>query len=332
MENIYTYKAREAEENSVSSCEQMHTLAPKSQERILLKIKESSEILQHINFVPVIDLESAEGTLVAAGPFSSRTSKENLPRLCKSLIVDPKPYKCVQTNLDVSIRYSTIDAWTRLGGLHDRIDQALAEQTGLDQIMIGFNGTQAAEQTNRTTNPLLQDVNIGWLQKIRANAPEQIIDGAEIGPGSQYSSLDALAYAALQRLSAPCRKLPELVVLIDRETLNSKHALHLEQTGDLAGQLALQRILSSRELAGLPIFDAPFMPGGTMLITSLDNLSILYQEGAARQFIKDDVGSNAICFYRQRNEAYIVEDYDRCALVEGIEFAQPEPEGQQDEG
>jgi hypothetical protein len=40
-------------------------------------------------------------------------------------------------------------------------------------IMIGFNGKSTAVTTDRATNPLLQDVNIGWLEKIRTVAPER---------------------------------------------------------------------------------------------------------------------------------------------------------------
>jgi hypothetical protein len=46
----------------------------------------------------------------------------------------------------------------------------------LYRIMIGFNGTSAAATTDRSTNPKLQDVNIGWLQKIRTNAADRNVD------------------------------------------------------------------------------------------------------------------------------------------------------------
>ncbi len=41
-------------------------------------------------------------------------------------------------------------------------------------IMIGFNGVSHAAKSD-LENPLLQDVNIGWLQQYRANAPARVL-------------------------------------------------------------------------------------------------------------------------------------------------------------
>lgn len=46
-----------------------------------------------------------------------------------------------------------------------RIRNAIVKRQALDRIMIGFNGVKRAKTSNRAENPLLQDVNKGWLQK-----------------------------------------------------------------------------------------------------------------------------------------------------------------------
>lgn len=48
-----------------------------------------------------------------------------------------------------------------------RIRNAIVKRQALDRIMIGFNGVKRAKTSNRSENPLLQDVNKGWLQKIQ---------------------------------------------------------------------------------------------------------------------------------------------------------------------
>lgn len=39
------------------------------------------------------------------------------------------------------------------------------KRQALDRIMIGFNGVKRAKTSDRDANPMLQDVNKGWLQK-----------------------------------------------------------------------------------------------------------------------------------------------------------------------
>src|SRR3546814_13308500 len=60
------------------------------------------------------------------------------------------------------------------------MSDAITKQQGLDRIMIGWNGTSAAVETDRDANPMLQDVNFGWLYKIRTNAPEQVLDDGDL--------------------------------------------------------------------------------------------------------------------------------------------------------
>ncbi len=85
----------------------------------------------------------------------------------------------------------------------------------------------------------------------------------------------------------------------------------------LAGQL----ILSSRAIGGLDVFLAPFFPDSTMLITSFNNLSIYWQKGTMRRLMKDEPEYNRIATYQSINDAYVVEDYGKCAMVTGLKFA-----------
>ncbi|MBD4604815.1 capsid protein, partial [Xanthomonas citri pv. citri] len=79
--------------------------------------------------------------------------------------------------------YQLLDAWAKFPDFQTRLSNSIAVQQGLDRIMIGFNGTSAAVTTDLATNPLLQDVNIGWLQKMRASAPDRVIEEGEAGSG-----------------------------------------------------------------------------------------------------------------------------------------------------
>lgn len=102
--------------------------------------------------------------------------------------------------------------------------------------MIGFNGTHAATATNLEQYPLLQDVNIGWLQKIRTSAPDRVIDEVvetsgkvTIGAAGDYKTLEGLVFDALQLLEPWHRKQPGLRVFVSRNLLQNKLLKALEK-------------------------------------------------------------------------------------------------------
>ena len=55
-----------------------------------------------------------------------------------------------------------------------------------------------------------------------------------------------------------------------------------------------------------------------MLITSLQNLSLYYQTGGRRRFVKEAPEKNRIENYESSNDAYVVEDYGFGCLIENI--------------
>ncbi|MBN4836552.1 P2 family phage major capsid protein, partial [Enterobacter hormaechei] len=80
-------------------------------------------------------------------------------------------------------------------------------------------------------NPLLQDVNKGWLQHYREQAPERVLkDGATAGvikvggTGADYANLDALVMDAVSSLIDPWyRQDPQLVAILGANLLHDKY-------------------------------------------------------------------------------------------------------------
>jgi hypothetical protein len=62
----------------------------------------------------------------------------------------------------------------------------------------------------------------------------------------------------------------------------------------------------------------PYFPANAFLITTLNNLSIYYQDGKVRRLIKDQPELDQVTDFQSSNEAYVVEDYSFSALVENI--------------
>jgi len=71
-------------------------------------------------------------------------------------------------------------------------------------------------------------------------------------------------------------------------------------------------------MGNLQVVQVPFMPAGTMMITTLDNLSIYYQRGSRRRQIIDNPRRDRIENFESSNDAYVVEDYGLGAVVENI--------------
>ncbi|WP_349616213.1 phage major capsid protein, P2 family [Azotobacter salinestris] len=343
------YLTQVAKLNAVDSAAVKFTVTPAVQQRLETKIQESSAFLRRINIIPVTEQEGEAILLGVNGPIASRTNTAagNRRNPADRSALTKDGYSCKQTNFDSAFPYALIDAWARFPDFQVRLQSAIAERQALDRIMIGFNGTSAAAASDIGTNPLLQDVNIGWLQKIRTGAPERVLDEVVAASGKvtigakktikvagvdtefkgDYETLDGLVYDAVQMLDPWHRARPDLVVLVSRDLMHSKLLAAVEK-GAASNQEenAAAEIVTKARLGGLPIVDAPFFPAGTVLVTTLSNLSIYYQEGARRRHIKDEPEFDRIADYQSSNDAYVIEDFGLVALVENIEaFDYPDP-------
>ena len=65
----------------------------------------------------------------------------------------------------------------------------------------------------------------------------------------------------------------------------------------------------------------PFFPDNALLITTYDNLSIYWQEGARRRRMEDNPKRDRVENYESSNDAYVVENTGMAAMVENIEIA-----------
>ncbi|MCW2391930.1 phage major capsid protein, P2 family [Sphingobium sp. B11D3A] len=334
--------------NGVASAETKFTVAPVVEQKLEEKIKESSDFLGMINIQPVVQQSGNKVGVGVTRPLAGRTNTAGGNRRTPTDPTDTSDeggYFCRQTNYDHAIPYAKLDAWRHKPEFQTLLRDVIIKQQGRDRIMIGFNGTSAAPTTNRADNPLLQDVNEGWLHKIRTKAPSRHLeDGALTSGGTQaiyvasgvdvvngagtntdtakadYANLDALAFDALDLLDPWHRGDTDLVVIVGWQLVKDKYLNLLQAAGDTATEReAAHRILTlPKQLAGKRAIIVPFFPETSLLVTSLDNLSIYWQEETRRRHIRDEPALDQIENYESVNEDFVVEDYGRCALVENI--------------
>lgn len=325
------YLDQVAKLNGVDSATTKFAIEPSVQQKLEQRMQESSEFLGQIGMIGVDELIGEKVGIGVSGTIASRTDTTGdgvrTPREVQAL--DNQKYEAKQTDFDTAIRYSLLDAWAKFPEFQALLRDAIIKRQALDRIMIGFNGTSAAATTNRSTNPLLQDVNIGWLQQYRNNAPQRVLkngkaDGKIVignGAAADYNNLDALVFDAVANLLDPWhRKDPGLVVILGSNLVHDKYFPLVNKEQPASEKLATDMILSQKRMGGKQPIEVPYVPDGAMLITTLPNLAIYWQLGGRRRYIQENPAKNRIDNFESSNDAYVVEDYGLGCLVENIEL------------
>jgi P2 family phage major capsid protein len=324
------YLAQVATLNNIPSAAVKFAVEPTVQQRLERRMQETAAFLNMINIMGVSDLMGEKIGLGVTGPIASRTDTsgagERVPRDVKDLT--DQGYLAKQTNYDTSIRYATLDAWAKFPNFQAMLRDAIIQQQALDRIMIGFNGESAAATTNLVANPLLQDVNIGWLKHIETEAPARVIDEVvaasgqvTVGATGDYKNLDALIYEAVNSLIDPWhRESAELRVIIGREIKTDHIQPQIANNPLPSEREALARLIALSKIGGVPSLSVPFVPAGSILITIPKNLSIYYQEGGRRRSVIDNPKKDRIENFESSNDAYVVEDFGAACLIKNVTF------------
>jgi len=323
------YTAEVAKLNGVDRVDTKFSVNATVQQRLETKIQESSQFLSKVNVYGVAEQEAEKVGLGVSGPVASTTDTTKQDRQTVDIsTLDGQRYRCEQTNSDTHITYQKLDAWAKFKDFQTRIRDAIIKRQALDRITIGFNGIKRVPTSDRATNPLLQDVNRGWLQYLRDLAPQRVMQEGKtagkvtIGSAGDYGNLDALVFDVVNHLVEPWyAEDPELVVVCGRQLLADKYFPIINQPNRPTDTLAVDMIVSQKRIGNLPAVRVPYFPANGLLVTRLDNLSIYYQDGARRRTIIDNAKRDRIENYESSNDAYVIEDLGCAALVENITLA-----------
>ncbi|HEI7943906.1 TPA: phage major capsid protein, P2 family [Morganella morganii] len=297
-------------------------------------VQQSAAFLGFVNIVPVPD---KTGQVIGLGVGSSiagttDTTKEDREATDPSEMTDIK-YECQQTNYDTALTYQKLDLWAKFKDFQLRIRNAIIRRQALDRIMIGFNGTHRTKTSDRAANKMLEDVNIGWLQKVRTDAPRHVVSDVKdedgrvisavirVGKDGDFNNLDALVMSAVDEIiDEEYRDDTELVVICGRKLLSDKYFPLVNKEQENSEKLAADLIISQKRIGGLQAVRAPYFPENALFITRLDNLSIYWQSETRRRHIINNPKRDRIENYESVNEAYVVEDYRGTALIENIQM------------
>jgi P2 family phage major capsid protein len=325
------YLEQLAKLNAIPDASKKFTVTPPVQQTLETKMQESSDFLSKINIVPVTDQKGEKLGLGIGGTIAGTTNTATTDRTpTDPSSLDNNGYECTQTNFDTALKYAKLDMWARFPDFQVRLRNAILQRQALDRMLIGFNGVSRAATSDRATNPLLQDVNIGWLEKYRLNAAARVMDeggtpgAVRVGEaaGHDYVNLDALVFDAVNSLmDAWHQEDTELVVICGRKLLADKYFPIINKDQANTERLAADLIISQKRIGNLPAARVPGFPANALMVTRFDNLSIYFQEGARRRTVVDNAKRDQIENYESSNDAYVVEDFGAGCVVENIELA-----------
>lgn len=323
------YQQNIATANAVDSTTERFNVQPVPQQKIITAYQQSAEFLQMINIIPVDDAHGQKlGLTVRSVASNTNTLIQPRRPTAMGAINELDQYLCTQTNYDVAYLYALLNAWSHKPNFQVMLAQMVVKAIALDKIKIGFNGLERRATTDKVAFPLLQDVNIGWFEKIRIWADERVYQGEDVagvmktrvGAGQTFKTIDALVETGINEFIAEQHRESPLVAICGRGILNDKYLPMMNQVLDPTEQLAVRNIYANKQLGTLPALHVPYVPAGSILITSTDNLSIYIQNGSIRRHIKDEPEWDRLSDYQCANEAFVVEDYEKCCLIENVEY------------
>lgn len=312
------YAADQAALNAVASAAHLFNVAPNVEQRIVDQTQASSAFLALINMV-LVDAQKGSSLGLSAAPNASTTDTRSGGRRTAKGIINSNAiddYFCQQTDFDVGIPYALIDAWAHRPEFQKILSARLVQQMAIDKLTIGFHGISRADTSDRAANPLGQDVNIGWLQKIR-NKTDRYMDGIVYGADHEYKNIDAVVMDAVSSLLDPWHRNSEGIVAICNSTTAMRKYFDITNRVQSSVETeASQRLQSERHFGMKNLMIVDQMPDDAILITSADNMSIYTQRGSTRKSIADEPKANQVEILQSQNDAYVLEDFGRAALIE----------------
>ena len=330
---VAAYTKRIAEINGVASADHLFNVAPTVQQKLESKMQESSAFLARINIMGVTAQQGEAVGIGVSGPIASRTDTTNAERKTRDVhTTEGDKYKCEQTNYDTHIKYATLDAWAHFPDFQQRVAAEIVQRQALDRIMIGWNGKTVAATTNLATNPNLEDVNKGWIQKLRegraANVMSEVASGSNkikigeaVTAADGYKNLDALVFDMKRGLDPWFQQNTSLVAICGADLLDDKYFELINSANKNTEKVAGDILMSTRRLGGLQAIVVPYFPKKAIMVTLLNNLSIYYQRSARRRMLINNPKRDQLENYESSNDAYVIEDFGAAMFAENIEKA-----------
>ncbi|WP_299002327.1 phage major capsid protein, P2 family [uncultured Shewanella sp.] len=308
----------------VKSVSEQFNVEPSTEQKLYDAVYESAEFLTRINTALVDDLVGASVIMRVDGGVTGRAGVEtddNAERQTTDVsALDNREYRCYPVECDVHMAWVKMDQWAKFPDFHTRYRNHVKQAIALDIIKIGFHGTSAANKTNKSTNPMLQDVNIGWFELVRRDAPENAIsNGGSVKIGvhadADYQNLDQAVHDLVQGI--PLEKRIGLVAIVGSDLLaDDKSKLYAAQAEKPTEKTKIEIEQVIGTYGSLKAYQVSFFPPRGIMVTSFDNLSHYIQSGSTRISTENNTKKKRVEDYQSRNDCYYVEDLEKIQFIE----------------
>lgn len=299
------------------------------QELQALTEQEGQTFLDMVSVIPKTQMKGDVIFIGKAGLTVSRTDTTNgderTPKAAHGKTKNT--YDMGRVENDVAITYDEIDQWAVFPNMFELWGSKVRSAIADDRLRVGWYGESMADSTDPTGNPNGEDILPGWLHQIRTyNSGSQYTDGSggAVVLGSEgelgFPTLDYLVSVARGKVDIVYRRSPDLVALISENLVSHEEQMYYRIHGRKPEQklVIMQNGELNRSYGGLPCYAPPFFPDGTVLVTSLDNLHLYFQDSSVRRSVRDYPPRNQFEDFNSRNECYAVGDYRKTSLVDGI--------------
>lgn len=290
-------------------------------------IKESADFLNQITVMPVTDGEGQALEIGVSGLLAKRTNTSTKDR-SPTILGGPtgSTYKVKLTEYDVALPYSTLDAWARYKDFQARYRQAVLNAIALNRLMVGFNGTSAAAETDPVANPLGEDVNVGWLKILKDQNPAHYLEDSSAGAagtvsinpanaqGNGHKSLDGLVADLYNAIPVQYRTGNEVAIIGSDLIAADSNQVFNDHGGTPSEKEKAKAILKT--YGGLQAMQVPGFPAMGVMVTDPKNLHLYYQEGKTRRQLDDEPKRNRTVDYISTNDAYAIGNLKAVAAVD----------------
>ncbi len=322
-EQVGSLELAVAKQFGVDNVAQTFSISPNKAQKVIAKARLENSFLSKINVVLVKNQQGEALAIDAVGMIAGTTDTSSNDRAPKDPhSIGGTPYHCQQINFDTLIKYQTLDAWAHEPNFKKLVVSQTRKQVSTNQIQIGFYGESRTATSDPATNPLGQDVAVGWLKKLEEQHSESFLTQGEnegeirIGEGGDYKNLDVAVNDVKQLIEAEFEDDPDLVAVIGAELLANDKAKFYDEHGNTPSEKA--RIEDKQIIAtygGLPAHKIAHFPSRGILITSFRNLSIYIQKDSVRRALVDNAKRDQYETYQSQEMDYVIEELGKMAAV-----------------
>lgn len=327
VSNLKEFNAKVKESYGTENPEKQFSITPPMETKLRKALLESSEFLRMINTSLV---DQISGQVVKVGNYSIATGRKAGARFVTENGVDGFKYELKETDSCAAVTWSTLSNWANSGTSGEfmkKMSENATERFALDMLRVGFNGVSIATDTNPETNPLGEDINKGWHQIVKENAPDQIMtdniyfnvnavpdENGEYKDG-EYKTLDAIVTEMKNTLIHPAlRNDPRLVVLVGADLIATAQTSMMNKADKPTEKVAAQQM--DKNIGGMRAYIPPFFPGKRIVVTMLSNLHIYTQQGTQHRKAKDEEDRKQFEQTYLRYEGYAIEEFEAYAAVD----------------